>query len=113
MRFRSGNLGALTGIHRCSDFVDGLSSATKAELAIGDLVDVASMEAGMLAVTREVGDPTQVVSEAVETFQAQASGTRSPKLSAPIVDVDARVTPVGVDVAIARERLQRRSTAQV
>ena len=25
-----------------------------------------------------------------------------------IIDVDARVTPVGVDVAIARERLQRR-----
>jgi len=41
---------------------------------VGDLVDVASIEAGMLAVAREVGDPADVVTEAVETFQAQASG---------------------------------------
>lgn len=41
---------------------------------IGDLVDVASIEAGMLTVTREVTDPALVVAEAVETFQAQASG---------------------------------------
>lgn len=40
---------------------------------IGDLVDVASIEAGMLAVTREVGDPTRVVSEAVDTLHAQAT----------------------------------------
>ncbi|MEI9942518.1 MAG: ATP-binding protein [Pseudomonadota bacterium] len=40
---------------------------------IGDLVDVAGIEAGMLAVTREVGDPTPVVTEAVDTFQQQAS----------------------------------------
>jgi len=39
---------------------------------IGDLVDVASIEAGVLAVTREVGDPTTVVTEAVDTFQVQA-----------------------------------------
>lgn len=39
---------------------------------IGDLVDVASIEAGMLAVTREVGDPTHVVHEAVDTLQALA-----------------------------------------
>ena len=42
---------------------------------IGDLVDVASMEAGVLAVTREVGDPTTVVTEVVDTFQAQAAAT--------------------------------------
>src|SRR6187401_484104 len=42
---------------------------------VGDLVDVASIEAGMLAVTRTVGDPADVVTEAVETFQAQASGS--------------------------------------
>jgi signal transduction histidine kinase len=42
---------------------------------IGDLVDVASIEAGILAVTREVGDPTHVVTEAVDTFQAQASAS--------------------------------------
>lgn len=40
---------------------------------IGDLVDVASIEAGVLRVTREVGDPTPVVTEAVDSFRAQAS----------------------------------------
>jgi signal transduction histidine kinase len=39
---------------------------------VGDLVDVASIEAGVLAVRREVGDPTVMATEAVETFQAQA-----------------------------------------
>jgi len=39
---------------------------------IGDLVDVASMEAGTLAVTRELGDPAQIVTEAVDTFHSQA-----------------------------------------
>jgi signal transduction histidine kinase len=42
---------------------------------VGDLVDVASIEAGMLAVTRTVGLPADVVAEAIETFQAQASGS--------------------------------------
>ncbi len=42
---------------------------------IGDLVDVASIEAGVLAVNREVGDPTQVVMEAVDNFHAQASAS--------------------------------------
>jgi signal transduction histidine kinase len=40
---------------------------------IGDLVDVASIEAGMLAVTPEVADPTQVVAEAVDAFALQAA----------------------------------------
>ena len=39
---------------------------------IGDLVDVASIEAGRLTVTREPGDPRQVVNEAVDTFHARA-----------------------------------------
>ena len=43
---------------------------------IGDLVDVAGIEAGMLAVTRELADPAQVVKEAVDTFQLQASTDR-------------------------------------
>jgi signal transduction histidine kinase len=43
---------------------------------VGDLVDVASIEAGMLAVARAVGDPADVVTEAVETFQAEAAGRR-------------------------------------
>jgi signal transduction histidine kinase len=40
---------------------------------VGDLVDVASIEAGMLAVARAVGDPADVVIEAVETFHAEAA----------------------------------------
>jgi signal transduction histidine kinase len=48
-------------------------SAARMRRLVGDLVDVASIEAGMLAVTRAVGDPAEVVTEAVETFQAEAS----------------------------------------
>jgi signal transduction histidine kinase len=40
---------------------------------IGDLIDVAGIESGTLAVTRELADPAQVVREAVDTFQALAS----------------------------------------
>jgi signal transduction histidine kinase len=40
---------------------------------IGDLVDVASIEAGVLAVQREPVDATPIVVEAVTTFQDQAS----------------------------------------
>ena len=40
---------------------------------VGDLVDIASIEAGVLAVTREVGDPATVVTEAVDAFQVQAA----------------------------------------
>jgi signal transduction histidine kinase len=43
---------------------------------IGDLVDVAGIEAGMLAVTREDGDLAVVLSEALDTFQQQASANR-------------------------------------
>jgi signal transduction histidine kinase len=39
---------------------------------VGDLVDVASIEAGMLAVTRMVSHPAEVVTEAVDTFHAHA-----------------------------------------
>ena len=42
---------------------------------IGDLVDVASIEAGALAVTLHLGDPRQVVTEVVDTFQAQATAS--------------------------------------
>ena len=48
-------------------------SATHMNRLLGDLVDIASMDAGALAVAREVGDPTSVVSEAVDAFQAEAS----------------------------------------
>jgi signal transduction histidine kinase len=50
-------------------------SGARMRRLVGDLVDVASIEAGMLAVTRAVADPADVVTEAVETFQAQASGS--------------------------------------
>jgi len=40
---------------------------------VGDLVDVVSLDAGKLAVTPEVGDTTSVVTEVVETFQADAA----------------------------------------
>jgi signal transduction histidine kinase len=43
---------------------------------IGDLVDVAGIEAGTLAVTREEGDVSTVVTEAVDTFQQQAAASR-------------------------------------
>jgi signal transduction histidine kinase len=42
---------------------------------IGDLVDVASIEAGRLAVTLEVGDAAHVATEAVESFRPQASAS--------------------------------------
>jgi signal transduction histidine kinase len=42
---------------------------------IGDLLDVASIEAGALAVTLEPCDPAEVVTEAVSTFAAQASAS--------------------------------------
>ena len=48
-------------------------SGARMNRLIGDLVDIASIGAGVLAVTREVGDPSAVVTEAIENFQAQAS----------------------------------------
>ena len=50
-------------------------SGARMRRLVGDLVDVASIEAGMLAVTRAVGPPADVVTEAVETFQSQALGS--------------------------------------
>ena len=47
-------------------------SGARMRRLVGDLVDVASVDVGMLAVTRVVGDPAEAVAEAVETFQAQA-----------------------------------------
>jgi signal transduction histidine kinase len=50
-------------------------SGARMRRLVGDLVDVASIEAGMLAVTRTLAHPAEVVTEAVETFQAQASSS--------------------------------------
>ena len=49
-------------------------SGARMRRLVGDLVDVASIEAGMLAVTRAVGDVAEVVVEAVEAFRAEAAG---------------------------------------
>ena len=48
-------------------------SGARMDRLVGDLVDLASIEAGVLAVTREQADPAQVAAEAVEAFQAQAA----------------------------------------
>lgn len=50
-------------------------SGARMNRLIGDLVDVASIEAGALMVTPQLGDPRQIVTEAVETFQAQAAAS--------------------------------------
>jgi signal transduction histidine kinase len=70
-------------------------SGARMRRLVGDLVDVASIEAGMLAVTRSVGDPADVVTEAVETFQAEASG-RGISLTA---EIGPQVPPVAFDGA--------------
>lgn len=64
---------------------------------VGDLIDVASIEAGALAVTCENADAALVVAEAVETFQAQAAAH----------DVSLEVQVVGslVDVAFDPARV--------
>lgn len=48
-------------------------SGLRMERLIGDLVDVASIAAGALAVTRELADVTPVIAEAVDTFQNRAA----------------------------------------
>jgi len=72
-------------------------SGARMNRLIGDLVDVASIEAGALAVAREVGDPAYVVAEAVDAFQAQAS-TRG-------VSLVAEITPEPVLVAFDPARI--------
>ena len=48
-------------------------AGTRMNRLVGDLVDVASIEAGSLAVAREIVDAASVVTEAVDTLQGQAS----------------------------------------
>jgi signal transduction histidine kinase len=47
--------------------------AARMNRLIGDLVDVASIDAGKLAVTPAAGDAAALIAEAVDTFQAAAS----------------------------------------
>jgi signal transduction histidine kinase len=49
-----------------------LRAGARMNRLMGDLLDIASIEAGMLAVTRLASDPALVAGEAIETFQAQA-----------------------------------------
>ena len=58
---------------------------------IDDVIDVARLDAGSFSVTREVGDPTEVVMEAVEAFQAQAA-LKGVSLSADIGPPGVRAT---------------------
>jgi signal transduction histidine kinase len=48
-------------------------SGDRSNRLIGDLVDVASIDANILALTLGVGDPAHVVTEVVEAFREQAS----------------------------------------
>jgi signal transduction histidine kinase len=52
-----------------------LRSGGRMNRLLGDLIDVVSIEAGVLALTREIGDPTQVVTEAVNTLQSRAAAS--------------------------------------
>lgn len=47
--------------------------AARMNRLIGDLIDVASIDAGQLSVTSAPGDATALIAEAVDTFQAAAS----------------------------------------
>jgi signal transduction histidine kinase len=47
-------------------------SGTRMNRLIGDLVDLASMEAGKFALARQVGDPAHVIEESVAAFQVPA-----------------------------------------
>jgi signal transduction histidine kinase len=64
---------------------------------IGDLVDVSSIEAGMLRVTLEVGDPAPLVTEAVNNFLAQATEQG--------VTVAAEIAPAAFPVAFDAARI--------
>lgn len=67
-----------------------LRSGARMYRLIGDLVDVASIQAGTLGVTRRAQAPTAVVQEAVDTFLAQASGrgvTLRAELVSPLPEV--------------------------
>jgi signal transduction histidine kinase len=86
---------------------------------VGDLVDVASIEAGVLAVTREVADPGLVVTEAVDNFQTQAVAkgiTLTAELgpSLPVVSFDpARILQVLVNLLSNAIKFTPRSGAVV
>jgi signal transduction histidine kinase len=75
---------ATTRIHRY---------AARMNRLVGDLVDVASIDAGKLAMTMEPGDATALMAEAVEMFQAAAAA----KDVALVLDSDERPLPAAFD----------------
>jgi signal transduction histidine kinase len=60
-------------IQKCAQRIQ--RSGGRMNRLIGDLLDVASIEAGALAVNCEVGNPGDVVVEAVDAFQTQAAAS--------------------------------------
>jgi len=62
---------------------------------IGDLFDVATVDAGVLTVSRVVADPGMVVTEAVDTFQAPAAAAGI----SLAVDIQSPLPPVAFDPA--------------
>lgn len=58
---------------RCAERIK--RSGARMSRLIGDLLDVASIEAGALAVSCEVGDPADVVVDVVDAFQTQAEAS--------------------------------------
>ena len=66
-------------------------SGARMNRLVGDLVDVASIEAGVLAVAREPGDPATVVAEAVAALQTQAAA-KNVALTADIPPLPSLVT---------------------
>jgi signal transduction histidine kinase len=70
-------------------------SGARMSRLVGDLVDLASIRSGRLAVALVVGDPAQVVLEATETFEQQASA-RGITLTTEIVSP---LAPVALDPA--------------
>jgi signal transduction histidine kinase len=60
-------------IQKCAQRIQ--RSGARMNRLIGDLLDVASIEAGALAVNCELGNPGDVVVEAVDAFQTQAAAS--------------------------------------
>ena len=65
--------------------------AARMNRLIGDLVDVASIEAGKLSLTHEPGDPSALIVEAVDMFRGSASAKGITLEAAPIAPLEAEV----------------------
>jgi signal transduction histidine kinase len=70
-------------------------AAARMDRLIGDLADIASIESGMLFISRQPTDPAMVVTEAVELFQQQAAA----KELSLTADIAAASPPADFDAA--------------